>query len=599
MCMRKMVALASVPLLACSDFALEAIRVPATLELEPRCAQVASASPVQLELRVKDQDGALMPIPSWVPISVQVSDPSIAQVGDDLVMEASGGGRVVVTASVGEMEADAAFHVNADPLHLSAPLIYLTQGAQNAENSTRLIAGRDALLRVFMTASRTNSVPSGIGIILQREDSTVLDTIIATERPGIPLEVDESTLEGSYNFVIPGEHVQPGTGMAIELDPMCGAPVAAGSQTRYPEEGATPLDVVAPQTFRQVFVPTLMINDPDYEVFTWLEGIGPNSGQMHLTRNLLPVSADLEVEVRDTLWTSANLRTYRGWQTWLNEIQALNIQEGRRGYYYGVIGRPLSGLLGLATIAAPWSVGIADPDTYTHEIGHNMNLQHAPCGGAGRPDPDFPHGNGRIGVWGYDNDNRELKDPARYLDVMSYCHPVWISDYHFDRATTHRLNGDAGVVLNGFVERRDMLVVWGSVYEGRLQLDPAILLRGPVEMPSAPGPYAVEGLGPDGERKFAFSFAPGPIDHGDGSTFVFFVPYDPEWDQGLERVTLAGPEGRDEVFRGSAPPVAVATHPETGVMKAIVRDWDGTELPVMDGLDMSVSTGLPGSRDGR
>ena len=596
--MRQTVVIASVPLLACSDFALDAIRVPTTLELEPQCAQVASASPVPLKVLVRDEEGALMPVPSWVPISVQVSDPSIAQVGDDLVMRASGGGKVVVTARIGEMEGDATFHVNADLLQLSAPLIYLTQGAQNAENSTRLIVGRDALLRVFMTADRANSIVSGIRITLQREDATVLDTIVATERAGIPLEVDESTLEGSYNFVIPGEHIQPGTSMVIELDPMCEAPVAAGSQTRFPASGETPLGIVAPQTFRQVFVPTLMVDDPDYEVFAWLEGIGPNSEQMHLTRNLLPVSADLEVEVHDTLWTSANLRTWNGWRTWLGEIQALNLQEGRRGYYYGVIAKPYFGLLGIANVAQPWSVGIADPDTYTHEIGHNMNLSHAPCGGAGGPDPDYPHEDGRIGVWGYDNDNRELKDPARYLDVMSYCDPVWISDYHFDRATTHRLNGDGGVVLNGFVERRDVLVVWGSVYEGRLQLDPAILLRGPVEMPSAPGPYTVEGLGPDGERKFAFSFAPLPTDHG-GSTFVFFVPYDPEWDEDLERVSLAGPEGRDEVFRGSAPPVAVATHPETGVIKAIVRDWDGTELPIMDGLDVSVSTGLPGPRGGR
>ncbi len=596
--MRKMIVMASVPLLACSDFALDAERIPTTLEVEPQCSQVASATPVQLKVRVRDQEGALMPVPSWAQISAKVSDTSIARIGDDLVMTGRGAGRVVVTASMGEMEGDAIFHVNAPPLQLSAPLIYLTQAAQNAENSTRLIAGRDALLRVFMTGDVANSAASGIRVTLHREDETVLDTMVLTERVGIPLEVDESTLEGSYNLLVPGEHIQDGTGMAIELDPMCGTPVAEGSQTRYPESGDTLLDVVAPQTFRQVFVPTLMINDPDYEVYTWLEGIGPNSEQMHLTRNLLPVSADLEVEVRDTFWTSANLRTWSGWLTWLDEIQALNIQEGRRGYYYGVIARPYFGLLGIANFAVPWSVGIADPDTYTHEVGHNMNLRHAPCGGAGGPDPDYPHGGGRIGVWGYDNDNHELKDPSEYLDVMSYCEPVWVSDYHFDRATTHRLDGDAGVVLNGSVERRDVLVVWGSVYEGRLQLDPAILLRGPVEMPSAPGPYTVEGLGPDGGRKFAFSFAPLPTDHG-GSTFVFFVPYDPEWDEGLERVTLVGPEGTDEVFRGSAPPVAVVTHPETGVIKAIVRDWDGTELPMMDGMEVSVSTGLPGPGGGR
>ena len=596
---RRVVVASALWLGACSDFALEADRTPTTLELAPHCVEVASGSPVQLEVVAKDQHDSPMPIPSWAQIDVRVSDPSVADVGSDLKLSAKGAGTVVVTASLGEISGQATFHVDSEPLTLSAPLIYLTQAAQNADNTTRLIAGREALLRVFMTADRSNSLSSGIRVTLLNGGSQTFDTISASAPAGIPTEVDESSLEGSYNVEIPGEHIRAGTSMAIELDPGCGAPAAPGSQRRYPPNGTVPIDVVAPQKFRQVFVPTLMINNPDYSVFDWLDGIGPETDQMHLTRNLMPV-ADMEVEVRDTLWTSANLFSFGGWLSWLNEIQALNLQEGRRGYYYGVIGRPLTGLLGLANFAVPWSVGVAEASTYTHELGHNMNLRHAPCGGAGGPDPNFPHGNGRIGVWGYDADNRVLKSPSGFRDIMTYCDPVWISDYHFDRATTHRLAGDAGVNLGGaFLEHRDVLVVWGSVHGGRLGLDPAILLHGPVEMPTAPGPYTVEGLGPGGERKFAFSFAPNPLDHGDGGTFVYFVPYDPEWARGLERMTLTGPEGTHELRRGDGPAIAVATHPQTGAIKAIVRDWDGSAPPVLDGLEVTVSTGLPGPGGGR
>ena len=31
------------------------------------------------------------------------------------------------------------------------------------------------------------------------------------------------------------------------------------------------------------------------------------------------------------------------------------------------------------------------------------------------------------------------KRPDSFFDVMSYCHPKWISDYHFNRALTYRL----------------------------------------------------------------------------------------------------------------------------------------------------------------
>ena len=40
--------------------------------------------------------------------------------------------------------------------------------------------------------------------------------------------------------------------------------------------------------------------------------------------------------------------------------------------------------------------------TVAHELGHNMNLDHAPCGGAAGLDGGFPYPDGSIGAWGYD-----------------------------------------------------------------------------------------------------------------------------------------------------------------------------------------------------
>jgi len=70
--------------------------------------------------------------------------------------------------------------------------------------------------------------------------------------------------------------------------------------------------------------------------------------------------------------------------------------------------------------------------TLAHELGHIHDRAHAPCGGAGNPDEDFPYADGGIGVEGWDILNEERVDPAEHDDVMGYCKPDWISDYNFD-----------------------------------------------------------------------------------------------------------------------------------------------------------------------
>ena len=121
-----------------------------------------------------------------------------------------------------------------------------------------------------------------------------------------------------------------------------------------------------------------------------------------------------------------------------NEIDAIRQTDTTRAYYYGAIARPRGSYLGgIAYIGYPASVGLLG--VITHEIGHNMNLRHAPCGGPAGPDPNYPYEDGKIGHWGFSFWNMAPKDPAKFYDVMSYCNPRWISDYHFNRALTYRL----------------------------------------------------------------------------------------------------------------------------------------------------------------
>ena len=587
-------------LLGCGDLAMEADRIPTELAVSPPdSGRFTVGKPTELEFVVKDQHGEVMPVPSWVgPPAWRAAPLSVADVSEGGTLTGREAGWVGVTARLAGLETNLTYCMNPSQVGLTAPVIYLTQATQDRDGGVRLIAGRPALLRVFAVADQDNCLDPPARVTLTRENDVVFEQLTPPGDGRIAISIDESTLAGSYSVEIPGSAIQPGVEMVVELDPEGTVSLAPESQTRYPPEGAMALDVVELPVYRIILVPTISRPAPDSAVFDWVDGVDPESEQLRLGRTILPVG-DMEVRVRETYITSLNLRNFGNWWYWRNEIGVLYEQEGRRGYYYGVVSRNLLGVAGIANIGYPVSVGSDVDYVYTHEVGHTMNLYHAPCGGAGGPDPRYPYENGSIGVWGYDMAEGMPLDPRQYRDVMSYCfNHIWISDYQFDRAMTHRLNGDGGINHDAETQappgpdRGEMLVVWGGVREGRPLLEPAFVLEGPVVPPESDGPYRVEGLGARGETRFSLSFSPIPLDHG-GSSFVFFIPYQREWADNLERMVLTGPEGEYTLTRDGEPQMAVLTDPFTGRLQAIVRDWDGGPLPGEDRANVTVTRGIP------
>ena len=589
----------AVLLWGCADLALEVDRIPAELKISPDRAVLRKGESTKLRVVVKDQNGEVMTHPGWAPPVWKASDEAVMGVGRDGTLHGLNDGRVVATAQLAGLTADACVHVHPDAVRLTVPVIYLTQAAQNRENTTRLIAGRPALLRIFVTGDRTNSLDPAVQLTLLQDDSVVFQELVRSPAERIPTSVDESDLNGSINVEVPGSVIQPGVRMVAELDSECLLPLASGSQIRYPPEGSVALDVVELPLYRLILVPTIARLSPDSSVFAWTDGVTPDSEQMRLARTILPVGA-MEVEVHETYTTSADLGTSSGWNEWLTEIEALHEIEGSRGYYHGVVGSSPGGVLGMAPLGYPASVGVDEDYIYTHETGHAMNLDHAPCGGTIMWDPDYPYEEGSIGVWGYDIAMGRLLDPVSYKDVMGYCFDnIWISDYHFNKAMIHRLDGDGGVDHDADVaavaalDRGEVLVVWGAVREGRLKLDPAFVVDGPVALPEADGPYRVEGLGAGGETRFSLAFSPTPLADGGGSTFVFLIPYEPEWARNLDRMVLTGPEGEYTVTRYGEPGMAVVTDRSTGRIRAIIRNWDGGPLPGEGTADVTITRGIP------
>src|SRR5690606_3259226 len=118
--------------------------------------------------------------------------------------------------------------------------------------------------------------------------------------------------------------------------------------------------------------------------------------------------------------------------------------------------------------------------TFAHELGHNHGREHAPCGVSG--DSNYPYAGGSIGVWGYDMDAGQLKDPMNHSDFMGYCNATWVSDYSF-RAYANRIATVNGVQsFQAFdTASREPPVVWHRmiVTAQGAQWFPPISLAGP------------------------------------------------------------------------------------------------------------------------
>ena len=228
----------------------------------------------------------------------------------------------------------------------------------------------------------------------------------------------------------------------------------------------------------------------------------------------------------------------------LEETEAIRVMEGGRGHYMGMMAGPVAGPDGVAFVPGRASFSVPRPGTIAHELGHNMSLHHAPCGGAGDPDPSFPHPDGSVGAWGYDFARGELVRPTT-PDLMSYCGPPdGISDYHFANALRYRLFDERGSAEAAVAAPATSLLLWGGTgADGVPFLNPVFVVDAPPALPDSAGAYTVTGRSARGTELFSFSFAmPRTADGGSG--FAFALPAELGWAGDLASITLPAPAGR-------------------------------------------------------
>lgn len=325
----------------------------------------------------------------------------------------------------------------------------LMVGGESVDSDVPLVAGRDALVRVFYA---TDGAYSG-GEVVGRLHLPGGEPIEA--RGTLGATSSDAELESTLNFQIPGERVGDTLDWSVEV--LEAGEGADNPAARFPAEGSSPLAVEGKaNTFRIILAPFRYNADGS--------GRLPNLDEEQVAaitnriKALYPVS-EVETRVREVHeWSGELGPDGSGWQALGITLAGFRNTDGEGDdvYYYGIFnpadsffGYCGSGCLlgvtllnnnppetGSAFLRLALGVGFESyaASTAAHELGHAHGREHVRCGPGldpGSIDSNYPHDGKTIGVWGYDITSGELRDPEKYSDIMGYCSTQHISDYNY------------------------------------------------------------------------------------------------------------------------------------------------------------------------
>ena len=494
-----------------------------------------------------------------------------------------------------------------DPCDPDPLMAYLTQAVQSRVFPVPLVADEKSLLRVFVTAREATSegIPPVRARFYVNGEETHVEEIPGKSTP-IPTEVDEGDLAKSANAEISADVIEPGLEMVIEVDPEGTLDEDLLVATRIPETGRLAVDVQALPVFDLTVIPFVWSTTHDSSIVDLVEAMAEDPDGDSLlwhTRTLLPIG-DLAVTAHEPVLSSSNSAF-----DLLSRTGAIRVMEGGTGHYKGTMAPPVTGAGGVAH--APGRSSFSQPRgyIYAHELGHNLSLYHAPCVATAWVDPAYPYRDGSIGSWGYDFRGDSLTGPSR-PDLMSYCAPRWISDYHFANGVRFRLSDADSVGLPYLGSQTRSLLLWGGAGADSVPfLEPAFAVEAPPTPPQSGGEYRLTGRSRGGTEIFSLSFGMPVVADGDGSSsFAFAIPVRPGWEHRLDVITLSGPGGSATLDAGSDRSVVILRNPSNGQVRAILHDVPELDLEQADvgaalgagpGLEVLFSRGIPDTAEWR
>lgn len=499
-------------------------------------------------------------------------------------------------------------------LNLRVDGAYLVQATQRYDGSVRLVAGRDAYVRVFAQANQANSASPQVRVRIYWGAALQQTYTIGAPTASVPTSVNQGSLTASWNVLVPGALVQPTLKVLVDVDPANAIAEADETDNAFPVSGVpASVTVVTLPTFNVRFVPVLQsVNGLQGNVTA-----GNQATFLADVRGMLPIAA-YDADIRAPYTTSAAAlvsdNSNNAWGTILSEVLALKSADGSARYYYGVVKTTYSsGVAGMgyvgggARTAIGWDRLPSGSGVMAHELGHNMGRQHAPCGGPASPDPSYPYPNAQIGVWGMDVAAGTLKSATGLSDLMSYCDPDWISDYTWEGIVTYRLGGpnNSPVAEGSIVAGASRgLLVWGRIMPAGLMLEPAFVVDAPAQLPGSAGPHRLDLMGAAGRVLSSLSFSGVPVPDLPGGAeehFAFVVPLTAALEQGLQGVRLSA-NGASVLRVSSSATSGPATEPVRlrPVAPGVVEvSWDAARYPMVLVRDPVTGQILSFARGGR
>ena len=316
----------------------------------------------------------------------------------------------------------------------------LTQAVQTVSNTVPLVAGRPTMARIFARTDVTTTVIADARIEAWRNGAPLPGSPIRISPGAVSRSPSHQHLATSLNARLPAEWLQGEVVFTATVDP----------DNLVPELDETDNQITVSVEFQPisplkiVLVPVQYTHEPTGQLYS-PSGADPITDWIMRVYPLSDIDADLHAPLAFT----GNLQRSSDWLAVLNAVSDLKASEGLHDstVYFGLIATENAlggwfngGIAGLGWVGFRASVGLLLPASWgadrtgqvaAHEIGHNFGQSHAPCGNPGSIDTAFPYPNGSIGQYGLDVVALKTYSPEESNDLMSYCHPQWISDYTY------------------------------------------------------------------------------------------------------------------------------------------------------------------------
>ncbi|MCY4128634.1 MAG: hypothetical protein OXG15_05245 [Gammaproteobacteria bacterium] len=484
-------------------------------------------------------------------------------------------------------------------------LAFLTQPVQSHDFPVPLIANKRALLRVFpINADEASQTIPEAQARFYLDDQEVHLVNIPSRVLAAPTPANPGNLGSSTNVEIPGSVIRSGLKLVIEVDSEAAADADSDSTAQAATSTRIPVEVHELPAFELTLIPFVRENSTNRRIVELVNEMAANP-QTHPmfqeTRTLLPI-AELDVKAHEPVTTS-NDEAY----ALLVETSVIRAVEGGTGYYMGMMSDIEGPILGVAFVSGRDSFSRPLSDTIAHELGHNLSLRHAPCGGPAGVDASFPYSNGTVGTWGYDfRGSGSVVQPST-PDLMSYCDPIWVSDYHFSNAYRYRLFL-AHQEESAVVAAQQSLLVWGGQNaDGKLVLNPSFIVHAPPRLPESDGEFEITGRRSSGDEMFSLSFDMQVVaDSEQHKSFVFVIPLELDWEPELDAVSLSSTDGSIAVDVGGSKSMSMLRNPITrqirGILSAPRKDASADAEAIVErasqrGLEVLFSRGSPEASD--